>query len=176
MKNLILPIFLLATIILMAQDYKPKITLPESKELGLVAYLSHVKTVSEIMLLEKGDDAKKWYFSIKESSDVLINQLCADMTDRRGLKLYRELNKDIGSENYTSKYKFLIEKIDTAFKEIKKTPDENKLSDVLGTLGIEPYSIYKDIVSAKTKKVEGLIAQLKELKLQPLEKKESKGQ
>jgi len=176
MKNLVLTILLLATCISMAQEYKPMITLTESKNLGLIAYLSHVKTVSEIMVVEKGDPAKKWYFSIKESSDVLINQLCADMTDKRGLKLYRELNKDIGSKSHNSKYKFLIENIDTAFEAIKRPTNINAVGDVLSTLGIEPYSIYKDIVSAKTKKVEGLVAQLKELKLQPLEKKESKGQ
>ena len=48
MKNLVLTILLLATCISMAQEYKPMITLTESKNLGLIAYLSHVKTVSEI--------------------------------------------------------------------------------------------------------------------------------
>lgn len=183
MKNLILLMLLLATSISMGQDWKPNLTLPESKKLGLVAYLSHVKTVSEIMFVKKGDAAKDCYYSVKESSDVLINQLCADMTDKRGLKLYRDLNKGIGSGSYNSdrsgKYKRLIARIDNdvkSFDGVEKITNAENFTDVLGTLGIEPYSIYKDIVSAKTKKVEGLIAQLKELKLQPLEKKESKGQ
>nr|WP_299385480.1 hypothetical protein [Allomuricauda sp.] len=170
-------VLLLFTLASAAQDCEPNLKLEQSKKLGLIAYLSHVKTVSEIMAIEKGETAKDCYYSVKESSDVLINQLCADMTEKSGLKLYRDFNKEIKKGVMVSdrikKYNDLVMNIDQAFTSLDtmgQNKTESTVIDALGTLGIEPYSIYKDIVAAKTKKVEGLVTQLRELRLQPLKK------
>ena len=101
------------------------------------------------------------------------------MTDKRGLKLYRDFKQRVLAQIVIiridrGKYKRLIARIDNdvkSFDGVEKITNAENFTDVLGTLGIEPYSIYKDIVSAKTQKSRGAYSSIKRIKASALGEK-----
>jgi len=108
-----------------SQDY-----LAESKKLGLVSYLTTVKSISEYKLIsiasndqykiqkDKASEFRSQYNMIRLSVERLINQLSADMTQKNRLKLYKVLDKYIKGEikDVPSKYvayKTLLTEVNT---------------------------------------------------------------
>ncbi|WP_424003660.1 hypothetical protein [Maribacter sp. IgM3_T14_3] len=178
---LILPIFLLFVSNAIAQDLK------NSKDLGFISYLTLIKVDSEHILIElDNNESKSIYANLKLQTDILINQLCTDMTNRGGLKLYRALDDEIDSNKFTNerlvKFEDLIGEIDSLYGRmydmrknlaIKQEPYTG-IGDVLDIFGLKPYSVYNDIATARGEKTEKIVAQIKELKLQPLKKPEEK--
>lgn len=161
------------------------------KKLGLISYLTLIKGNSENRLLKncKGDDIKSKYLDLKVKTDMLINQFCADMIDRKGMSLYRSMNLNLNNEDKTEdrtdQYMELINKIDTVYSKLLEAkciaPSDETMSlsgtptEVLKLLGIEPYGLFKDIKANKKEKLEKLVGYIKGLTLKPLiEQKKAK--
>ena len=157
----------------------------DSKDLGFISYLTLIKVDSENILIElNNNESKSIYTNLKLQTDILINQLCTDMTDKGGLKLYRTLDNEINSDKFTNerlvKFNDIIGEIDSLYilmynmrKELStKSVPYTGLGDLLDIFGLKPYSVSNDITTVRGKKTEKIVAQIKELKLQPLKKAE----
>lgn len=101
----IIIVFLTNVTSISAQDL-----LQDSKKMGLVSYLTAVKSISEYKLIsladneqykiqtEKASDFRANYNCIKLYVDMLVSQLSADMTLKNKLRLYKLLDKYVKGE------------------------------------------------------------------------------
>lgn len=173
--------------------------LKESKELGLVSYLTTVKSLAEFKMIslashaeyekqkDKAQQFNSEYNLLKLSVDRMINQLSADMSIKNNLKVLKKINGytkgDI--EKLPTKFlpygKLLIDidgKLETfmlkTYSSALAGPTLTELTGVV-TLG---HGIITDARDFREKKISNTIILIKDLKLSSLkdltEKKEKK--
>ena len=107
MKNITLAFTLLFCSILQTQAQSE--TIETSKRLGLVGYLTYVKSVAEGKIQSlladprlasepnKTPDFHAAYNKLKLSVDLLINQLNADLAAKNSMKSYKSINHPSGA-------------------------------------------------------------------------------
>lgn len=159
----------------------------ESKQLGVVSYLTAVKSLSEYKMISLAADEKysmrseeaaefRYHYNIiRLSVDRLINQLSVDMIDKNNVKKYRILNKYLrGETNELPKglfpYKKLLEEIDVLSETFMLKTYSNMLagpglSDILGGIELVHTSI-TDARDSREKKVHSIVEILNKLKLE----------
>lgn len=179
-KNLLLLCLCLLSLNAQCQDAV------DAKSLGLVSYLTYVKSISEhkMISLIKDENYKKMpdkaqqfnseYNLLKLSCDQLINQLCADLFRSNKLRLYKRLDKYLKYKtplpNKFKPYGILIDQIDsqlTSFS-IKKfnggTLAGPGIEAIMGVI-TEGREIVTSARDFREKKIQSLTALIKELKL-----------
>lgn len=164
-----------------SQDY-----LAESKELGLVSYLTTVKSISEYKLIslasndqykiqkDKAFEFRAQYNLIRLSVDRLINQLSADMTQKNRLKHYKVLDKFIKGEikdvptKYEA-YKTLLAELDTLSETfLLKTYSSiagASLEEITGALELA-HTLITDTRDFREKKIQSIIQIVKMTRLE----------
>ncbi len=119
------------------------------------------------------------YALLRWKSNLLINQMSADIIEKNRMSIYRNMNKYLASgEDISSrlkKFEELLKKIDEIYFEVisfsYKTGGLKSvagLQEIFTLAGINPYTIYKDIKASKEKKIAILVGYLKEMRLKPL--------
>jgi hypothetical protein len=185
MRNfLILLIVIFTTNITKAQSNETE----TAKKLGLVSYLTTVKSLAEFKMLTLTNDSKykeiqnaskiqtfnSKYNLLKLYTDQLINQLSADLYNHNNLKAYRSLNNYLKSDKslavkYTY-YENLIKQIDGLFLtflmvnygSLLSSPTLDEYTGVAGAI----LGIITSDRDFREKKIQSITALLKELKLQ----------
>lgn len=182
----ILPIL---TLFLIANSYSQEITLAnDSKKLGLVSYLTYVKSFSESKMYNLVNDKryldenfahKKDLFNsdynlLKLQTDRFINQLNADLLSKNRMHLYKCLNKYIKGdckklpEKY-QEYGNLIEKIDNQLEALlfRKYSGGTMSADLISAItGIVElgHTAITDARDFREKKIQSIVSITKELK------------
>ena len=181
-------IVLALTLLIGKNGYGQDLT-ESSKELGLMSYLTTVKSMSEFKMItlatdsnyisnkEKSKDFQAEYNLLKISIDRFINQLVADMTVKNGLRHYKKINKYIKGDlsklpKSMEPYKKSLEEIQVRFetfmlKSYSSMLEGPTIEDILGAVELT-YGIIKDAREFREKKIVNLSSQLKELKLNSL--------
>ncbi|WP_241311653.1 hypothetical protein [Chryseobacterium arthrosphaerae] len=162
----------------------------DSKKLGFVSYLTYVKTVSEFRMIQLSQDNRygkkefiekkekfhSIYNSIKLQTDMLINQLNADLLSSNRLKLYKNLENYIKGdikklpEDYSA-YETSINSIDGLLSVflVQKYNDGGIQSSALieAILGVVElgHTIITDARDFREKKIQSIVGITKELKL-----------
>ncbi|UPT69954.1 MAG: hypothetical protein M0D53_12540 [Flavobacterium sp. JAD_PAG50586_2] len=181
MKKYILLLFLFSLNI-----YSQDISI-DGKDLGLVGYLTYVKTISEAKMTslvndenytKKPEKALKFnseYTLLKLSVDQLINQLSADLLSKNRLKLYRSLDNYLKNgeklPEQFSHYSKLIERIDGQLQAflIRKYKDGGPLAgasiEEITGVASEVREIITSARDFREKKIQSIYGIIKELKL-----------
>lgn len=182
-KVLVFLLFLLLTSQINAQENI------DSKSMGLVAYLTYIKSLSEYKILSLAEDknyklmpdkAKKFnseYNLIKLSVDQLVNQLSSDLFKSNNLRIYRRLDKYIKYNKALPKkynnYQLLLDQIDgqlTSFL-IRKyqggTESGPGIEEITGIVS-EAREIITSTRDFREKKIQSLFTLIKELRLKSL--------
>lgn len=163
--------------------------LSSSKELGLISYLTTIKSVAEYKMISIATDPQYTSASAKVKSfqseynllkltvDRLINQTVADMAVSNKLRTYKKMNKlikgDIDSlPKNMQAYKKVLEEIEGRIetfllKSYSSMAAGPSIEDVLGIIELT-HGIITDSRDFREKKVANLSTQLKELKLKAL--------
>lgn len=163
--------------------------LSSSKELGLISYLTTIKSVAEYKMISIATDPQYTSASAKVKSfqseynllkltvDRLINQTVADMAVSNKLRTYKKMNKlikgDIDSlPKNMQAYKKVLEEIEGRIetfllKSYSSMAAGPSIEDVLGIIELT-HGIITDSRDFREKKVANLSNQLKELKLKAL--------
>ena len=159
-----------------------------SREMGLVAYLTYIKTAAESKIYAENSKSstfdpsgrmKKNYNLLKVTIDLVINQATADMTQKNSIKLYKRLNKYVKEEKdkrclnkKLGIYKSMMDDVEMRYKALMRDTLIRKgvgISDI-SLLGIAEfaYGIVTDARDARQTKVASLVKQLEALKPVPL--------
>jgi len=190
-------IFTLCLLLLVAGSTFGNEYVTKSKELGIVAYLTTIKSLAEYKMIsiasdqeytkqiEKAGKFRSKYNMLKLSTDKLIHQLSADLIDKNSLRKYRKLNKYLKGDwqelhHSLSGYKSLIKEIDSQIESFLGSTYSSSLAgpefgDIVG--GIElVHTAITDARNFREKKVQSMIGILGNLKLEKVkdltEKKE----
>ena len=106
MKTKLLLLLLLWAGVVWGQESQEEIIVT-ARKMGFVAYLTQLKTISEVQMrelinnpqytlqTEKAKDINLNYNLLKINVDVLINQLCADLSEKNSLRIYKLINTNI---------------------------------------------------------------------------------
>jgi hypothetical protein len=161
----------------------------DSKKLGLVAYLTYVKSMSELQMSrlannqlyltekQKAQSFNSNYNLLKLATDKLINQMCADMQAKNGLGTYNSVNKYLKDPTYRAHteldpYKSAINEIDGLLegfliKTYSSALSGASIEEITGIVALG-HSLITDARDFRQKKVESITGTLKELKLTSL--------
>jgi len=195
MKNLITLLFISLLSINMSigqetEDNREVINLiNENRSLGLISYLTAIKTISESKIISEVEkelpdaekiEQSKQYNLLKLRIDAFINQLVGDMITKNSVRKYKKINSYIEKQdkklldqykNYRS-FLLLIDKQITDFISTPVAAPEFAIAAITVTefLGLARFGfdIVKDIREAKTKKVEAISEELTQLKLRSI--------
>jgi hypothetical protein len=187
MKNIIISLLFIAGCLSKSTgqgvDGIPDLLKKNGKELGLVSYLTFVKSVSELNMLRLYENPKyktkqfkinSQYNLIKLYSDQLINQMSVDLYSSNRLKTYKKINYFLKTPNEKLngdlvKYGNLIKQIDnnlTDFLSIDFGPGKAiaTIAEITGVLELGHTAI-TDARDFREKKIQSITALMKELKL-----------
>lgn len=171
----------------------------DGKKLGLVSYLTYVKSFSEFKMTSlitdkeyerQPDKAKKFnsdYNLLKLATDKLINQLSADLYSKNRLRLYKKLNQYLKGSikslpSTYIEYENLIKEIDDRLQTfmIRKFLGAElagaSIEEITGIieLGHGVITDARDFREKKIQSVTGLIKELKIVNISELMKSEEK--
>lgn len=163
--------------------------LNKSKELGLVSYLTSVKSISEFKMItlasdpkyktevEKSKNFQAEYNFLKLAIDRFLNQLVADMTFENRLKEYNKINKFVKDDinklpTKMIAYENSLEEIEGGVIAFTLKTYSNlfagpSIEEILGIVELT-HGIITDARDFREKQVSKLSSQLKELKLSSL--------
>jgi hypothetical protein len=186
MKNLLFTFLFVAGSLLKSYgqgvDGIPDLLKKNGKDLGLVSYLTFVKSVSELNMLRLYENPKyktkqlkinSQYNFIKLYSDQLINQMSVDLYSSNRLKMYKKINSYLKTNGKLDsdlvKYGDLIKQIDdnlTEFLSIDFGPGKAiaTIDEITGVLELGHTAI-TDARDFREKKIQSITALMKELKL-----------
>jgi hypothetical protein len=161
----------------------------ESKKLGLVSYLTCVKSVAEFKMINlaadsnylkeiaKAEQFRGNYNLIRLDVDKLINQLASDMISANRIKTYKKLNKYLkGSITELPKrlkpYHDLLEEIDGlvltfTLRTYSSALGGPSIEDILGAVELT-HGIIADIRDSRQKKVASIASEIKTLRLETI--------
>ncbi|WP_333887012.1 hypothetical protein [Sphingobacterium siyangense] len=184
MKTIILALFaLMVSGVVQGQEGYDDFT-AHSKKMGLIAYLTQVKYVSELKMSElvnnpeyakqtaKVKEFNQTYNLLKINIDMLINQISADLYRNNGLKVYSKINNHIKegkklSQKYES-YESSLQYIGGFAEALMSKDYSNKsglsLTDIL-SIGKFVFDVVKLEQENQQNKVENIINVLSQLKL-----------
>ncbi|UII80136.1 hypothetical protein [Flagellimonas sp. CMM7] len=156
----------------------------KNKRLEEIKKAKDSNSIKNLEYQQQSDDSLRQslqndYALLRWKSNLLINQLSADIIDKNRISIYRNMNKYLASGQDISsrlkKFKELIKTIDDIYFEVISFSYKiGGLQSVAGVqeiftlAGINPYTIYKDIKASKEKKLATLVGYIKEMKLQSL--------
>ncbi|MGB0934281.1 MAG: hypothetical protein ACPGU5_08355 [Lishizhenia sp.] len=192
-------------------NFAKTIKVDDSKRIGFIAFLTELKISAESKIMEcERDFAKrnlsnsapnkndlaikdsvyKTYGLLKLKTDILINQLSADLILKNSTCLYRKMDKyfvDNSTSKRITKYLALIEEIKVGLKnllEIKFVTSNinplgvETLTALFSLVGFTPYSLLKEYKESKEKKISTVVGYIKLLSLNSISdliKKEEEG-
>uniref|UniRef100_UPI00404B6C57 hypothetical protein n=1 Tax=Flavobacterium sp. TaxID=239 RepID=UPI00404B6C57 len=165
-----------------AQEPKDDILIT-SRKLGLVAYLTEVKYISEFQMsklienpqykveTEKVKEFNQTYNALKIYVDMFINQMAADLNNKNRLRLYRRADKYIKSgKAFPQKYKQYedclknIEALSTSlgFKTYSSKAGASFADWIdLGSLALDVVKMNQETRQKKVEKITAIISQLR---------------
>ncbi|TDX83322.1 hypothetical protein [Epilithonimonas xixisoli] len=164
-----------------------------ARKMGFVAYLTQLKTISEVQMSElvnnpqytlqtdKAKDINLNYNLLKINVDILINQLCADLSEKNSLRVYKLINKNIKKDfKLPKKYSYY----EDCVKNIKKLSGSLAFKDYssksgasladwasVGTLILDVVKINGENNQKKVDKITTIFCQLRLKDINELKKK-----
>lgn len=194
MKKILLTSFLLQSIAYTTFSQEKSI-INESKDLGLISYLTTVKSIAEFKMISLASDpqykklpdkAKSFnseYNLIKLATDKLIHQLSADMISKNSLRPYKKINNYLIeydpqkpdaskiADRY-GQYQPLLDEIDGRLETFMMRTYSSalagaSLADFTGVAELT-HTIISGARDFREKKVQSMTTLLKELKLEKL--------